>query len=238
MTTILAMGFLLGLQHAMEADHIAAVAALAAGKGRLRWIMRHGLFWGLGHALALGAFAAAVMLARCNIPAELSAGLEFAVACMLIALGTMVIWRLVRERLHFHLHRHSDGKLHFHAHSHAGEQQIHDKNRHDHQHDGNSVRRSLAVGVMHGLAGSAALIALAAPGQFLEGMGFIFLFGAGSILGMLVLSSVIALPLLLSGRLLTGLDRILRLGIGMVSIGIGCFYAYAGAPMMLALLQS
>ncbi len=238
MSTILVMGFLLGLQHAMEADHIAAVAALTAGKGRLRWIMRHGLFWGLGHALALGAFAGAVMLARGSIPEGLSAALEFAVACMLISLGALVIWRLARERLHFHLHRHRDGKLHFHAHSHAGEQQTHDKNKHDHQHDGNGVRRSLAVGVMHGLAGSAALIALAAPGQFLDGMGFIFLFGVGSILGMLVLSSVIALPLLLSGRLLTGLNRGLRLGIGVVSIVIGCFYAYAGAPAMLALLQS
>ncbi len=238
MTTILAMGFLLGLQHAMEADHVAAVAALAASKGRLRWIMRHGLFWGLGHALALGAFAGAVMLARGSIPAELSAGLEFAVACMLITLGAMVIWRVARERLHFHVHRHRDGKLHFHAHSHAGEQQAHDKNKHEHQHHSNSVQRSLAVGVMHGLAGSAALIALAAPGQFMDGMGFIFLFGAGSILGMVVMSSVIALPLLLSGRLMTGLNRGLQMGIGMISVGIGCAYAYASMPAMLALLQS
>jgi len=238
MTTILAMGFLLGLQHAMEADHVASVAALAAGKGRLRWIMRHGLFWGLGHALALGAFAGAVMLARGSIPAELSAGLELAVACMLITLGTMVICRVARERLHFHVHRHHDGKLHFHAHSHAGEQQTHDKNKHEHQHHSNNIQRSLAVGVMHGLAGSAALIALAAPGQFMDGMGFIFLFGAGSILGMVVLSSVIALPLLLSGRLMTGLNRGLQMGIGMFSVGIGCAYAYASMPAILALLQS
>ncbi|MDP6688010.1 MAG: urease accessory protein [Alphaproteobacteria bacterium] len=238
MSTIIVMGFLLGLQHAMEADHVAAVAALAAGKSRLRWVLRHGLFWGLGHALALGAFAGAVMLARGSIPAGLGAGLEFAVACMLIALGAMVIWRVVRERLHFHVHRHADGRMHFHAHSHAGERQSHDRNRHEHGHGGSGVRRSLAVGVMHGLAGSAALIALAGPAQMLEGMGFVFLFGVGSILGMVLLSSVIALPLLLSGRVMTGLNRGLQAGIGIVSIAIGGFHAHAGAPAMLALLQA
>ena len=238
MFTILGLGFLLGLQHAMEADHVASVAAIAAGRGRLSQVLRHGAFWGLGHAFSLSAFAGVVVLARGNIPPGFSAGLEIAVALMLIALGGMVIWRVARERLHFHLHRHRDGNVHFHAHSHAGESRAHDKNRHNHDHGGASIRRSLFVGVMHGLAGSAALIALAAPGQWLEGIGFILLFGVGSIGGMVLLSSVIALPLLLSGRLMTGLNRGLQLGIGTVSIAIGCFYAFEQAPTVLALLQS
>ncbi len=243
MLTILGLGFLLGLQHAMEADHVAAVAALTSGdggSGRLRRALRHGLFWGLGHALALTTFAGLVVLARGHIPGGLSLVLELAVAVMLISLGLMVVWRVVRERLHFHLHHHADGKVHFHAHSHAGEHRAHDTNRHDHNHSldhwGHNVRRSLMVGIMHGLAGSAALIALAAPGQWLQGVGFVLLFGLGSIAGMVVLSSVIALPLVLSGRLMTGLNRGLQLGIGLFSIAIGGYYAYAQAPTLMAVL--
>ncbi len=233
MITILGLGFLLGLQHAMEADHLAAVAALAAGRRRLSHIMHHGLFWGLGHALALGAFAAAVVLAQGSIPPQLEAILELAVAAVLIGLGTMVIWRVVRERMHFHLHRHLDGKVHFHAHSHAGEGQTHDETHHEHEHQGHGVRRSLLVGIMHGLAGSAALIALATPGEWLQGAGFVVLFGLGSVAGMVLLSAVIALPLVLSGRLMTGLNRGLQLGIGCISIAIGGFHASAVLPQVL-----
>lgn len=238
MFTILGLGFLLGLQHAMEADHVAAVAALSAGRGRISQILRHGLFWGLGHALALSAFAGFVVLARGKVPAGLSASLEFAVAGMLMVLGALVIWRVVHERLHFHVHNHADGKVHFHSHSHAGERQAHDETRHEHEHDQRSARRSMAVGVMHGLAGSAALIALAAPGQWLQGVGFVLLFAIGSIVGMVLLSSVIALPIVLSGRLMTGLNRGLQLGAGAVSLAIGSVYAFAQAPAVLALLQS
>ncbi len=238
MFAILGLGFLLGLQHAMEADHVAAVAAITAGSGRLRQVLRHGLFWGLGHALALSSFAAFVVLARGNISPGLSAALEFAVACMLIALGGMVILRVVRERLHFHFHHHAGGKVHFHSHSHAGERQIHDETRHEHDHNNGSVRRSLAVGVMHGMAGSAALVALAAPGEWLQGLGFVFLFAIGSIAGMVLLSSVIALPIVLSGRVMTGLNRSLQLGTGIFSMTIGSIYAFAQTPAVLALLQS
>ena len=236
MLTILGIGFLLGLQHAMEADHVAAVAAIAAGRGRLSRILHHGLFWGLGHALALSAFAGLVILSRGSIPPGLAIALELAVAVMLIVLGAMVVWRVVRDRLHFHLHRHGDGHVHFHAHSHAGEYQAHGENRHDHEHSRHGVRRSLLVGIMHGLAGSAALIALAAPGQWFQGLGFILLFGLGSIGGMVLLSSVIALPLVLSGRLMTDLNRGLQLGVGMISIAIGGFHAVTQAPQLMLLL--
>jgi len=78
--------------------------------------------------------------------------------------------------------------------------------------------------------------ALAAPGQWLQGAGFVVLFGLGSIGGMVVLSSVIALPLILSGRLMTGLNRGLQLGIGLISITIGAIHGATQMPAMLALL--
>lgn len=236
MISILAMGFFLGLQHAMEADHIAAVASITAGQKRFSRILRHGMFWGLGHALALSAFAGTVVLARGQVSAELSAILEFAVGLMLIALGGMVIWRLIEKRMHFHTHRHVNGGPHFHLHNHEGDTKAHDENNHHHGHAKDGTRRSLFVGVMHGMAGSAALIALATPDQLAQGIGFVLLFGIGSIAGMVLVTSVIALPLALTGKLMTGLNRTLQASIGVVSIAIGCFYAYRQAPMIMQMI--
>ena len=238
MLAILGMGFLLGLQHAMEADHVAAVAAIVAGRRRAGQILRHGLLWGLGHALALFAFAGVVVMARGEIPQALGSTLEFIVGLMLISLGGMVVWRVIKQRIHFHVHHHRDGDTHFHAHSHASETAQHESNPHQHDHAKHGMRRSLLVGVMHGLAGSAALVALAAPGEWAQGLGFVALFGVGSIAGMVVLSSVIALPLAWSGRLVTGLNRGLQVVIGLVSIGIGLVYALDQGPAMLGLLTS
>ncbi|MBT4888581.1 MAG: urease accessory protein [Rhodospirillales bacterium] len=238
MLSILAMGFLLGVQHAMEADHIAAVASITAGQSRFSRFLRHGLFWGIGHALALSAFAGCVVMLRGEIPEELGASIEFFVGLMLIFLGSMVIWRLIQQQVHFHVHRHADKKVHFHAHDHAGEVAEHDKNRHQHDHAPGGVRRSLFVGIMHGMAGSAALIALATPGQWIQGMGFVLLFGAGSIAGMVMITSVVALPLALTGRVLTGLNRSLQAVVGVASIIIGGVYAYSQAPAILGLIES
>jgi ABC-type nickel/cobalt efflux system permease component RcnA len=236
MFAILGMGFVLGLQHAMEADHVAAVAAMVSGRRKAGQVVRHGLFWGLGHALALAAFAGVVVMARGEVPAALGSTLEFIVGLMLVGLGGLVIWRVIRQRLHFHVHHHSDGNNHFHAHSHAGEKALHRPDEHQHDHARHGLRRSLFVGIMHGLAGSAALVALAAPGEWAQGLGFVALFGMGSVAGMVVLSSVIALPLAWSGRLVTGFNNGLQIVIGLVSIGIGCLYAFDQAPAVLGLL--
>ncbi len=224
MTAILTLGFLLGLQHAMEADHLAAVASLAADRRKIAGIARHGLMWGVGHALALGAFAGAVVLLRGQVPAGLSNALEFAVGVMLVLLGASVLYRLWKSRIHFHVHRHRGGTVHFHAHSHENERQAHDPNHHDHEHERHGVRRSLVIGMMHGLAGSAALIALSAPAGGWAGLAMIALFSLGSILGMVALSSIVALPLAVTGRLATGLNRLLQGAIGVVSIAIGGYH--------------
>ena len=226
MLSILTLGFLLGIQHALEADHIAAVAAITAGRSRLSGMLRHGLFWGIGHALTLSILAGGVVLARGQIPVGLSASLEFLVGLMLIALGGMVIWRLVRQQMHFHLHNHRDGKKHFHLHNHTGETQPHDKNRHHHEHPVGGTKRSLFVGVMHGMAGSAALVALAAPGEWLQGFGYVVLFAIGSIAGMAMLTCVVALPLAFTSKAVTGLNRGLQAAVGGISIFIGSLYAF------------
>jgi high-affinity nickel permease len=118
---ILSLGFLLGMQHALEADHIAAVSSIAARRSDVTDIVKHGLTWGLGHTLTLFVFASVAIFVGHAIPETLSRPLETAVGMMLVGLGTHVLWRLWHDRVHVHRHRHEDGTVHIHAHSHAVE---------------------------------------------------------------------------------------------------------------------
>ena len=218
---ILGLGFLLGMQHALEADHIAAVSSIAARRSRIGDIVRHGLTWGLGHTLTLFAFAGAALLLGSAIPEHVARPLESAVGIMLVGLGAHVLWRLWRDRVHFHRHGHDDGTVHIHAHSHAGETRPHVRAPHAHAH---GFRwRTLLVGLMHGMAGSAALLVLAVSQAASPaiGLGYVALFGVGSMIGMAVLSTVIAVPLAVSARWLTWANRGLQGAVGVVTIAIG-----------------
>jgi hypothetical protein len=223
MITWVLLGFLLGLQHALEADHIAAVASIAADKKGFRPIVRHGALWGLGHALTLGAFGGAVYALKLSLTERLASGLEFAVGVMLVILGARVLFLLVKSRTHFHVHRHGTGEVHFHAHSHAGDVRNHAASSHAHPHPVRGWGRSVTVGMIHGLAGSAALVALAAssaPSMPL-GLAFMLLFGIGSVAGMALFSAIIAVPLSWTAHTLTWASRGLQALAGVVAIGIG-----------------
>jgi cytochrome c biogenesis protein CcdA len=218
---ILGLGFLLGMQHALEADHIAAVSSIAARRSDVRDIVKHGLTWGLGHTLTLFAFAGVAIALGHAIPEALSRPLETAVGVMLIGLGGHVLWRLWRDRVHFHRHRHDDGTVHIHAHSHASESIPHSLAPHAHAH---AFRwRTLLVGLMHGMAGSAALLVLAASQapSVSAGLVYVALFGIGSMIGMGALSLVIAVPIAISARWLTLANRALQGAVGLVTIAIG-----------------
>ncbi|MFH1345349.1 MAG: urease accessory protein [Pseudomonadota bacterium] len=218
---ILGLGFLLGMQHALEADHIAAVSSIVARRSRVGDIVRHGLTWGLGHTLTLFAFAGAALLLGHAIPAHVANPLETAVGVMLVGLGAHVLWRLWRDRVHFHRHGHGDGTVHIHAHSHAGETRPHARSGHAHEH---GFRwRTLLVGLMHGMAGSAALLVLAVSQAASPaiGLGYVALFGVGSMIGMAVLSTAIAVPLAVSARSLTWANRGLQGAVGALTIAVG-----------------
>ncbi len=218
---ILGLGFLLGMQHALEADHIAAVSSIAARRSDVGDIVKHGLTWGLGHTLTLFGFAGAAILLGHAIPEQFARPIETAVGLMLVGLGAHVLWRLWCDRVHFHQHGHGDGTVHLHAHSHAGETSEHARTSHAHAH---GFRwRTLLVGLMHGMAGSAALLVLtvsqaASPAA---GLGYIALFGVGSMIGMGALSTVIAVPLAVSARWLTLANSGLQGGVGIITIAIG-----------------
>jgi ABC-type nickel/cobalt efflux system permease component RcnA len=217
---ILGLGFLLGMQHALEADHIAAVSSIAARRTEVGDIVKHGLTWGLGHTLTLFVFAGAAILLGHALPEQWSRPIETAVGIMLVGLGAHVLWRLWRDRVHFHAHSHH-GAVHIHAHSHAGESVPHARAPHAHAH---GFRwRTLLVGLMHGMAGSAALLVIAASqaASPVYGLAYVALFGIGSMIGMGALSTLIAVPLAISARWLTWANRGLQAMVGLVTIAIG-----------------
>ena len=228
LAALLALGLVLGMKHALEADHVAAVAALATGSRSVMQTVLQGVVWGVGHTLALLVFAGAVVALDAAVPARLAALLEFGVGAMLVLLGLDVLRRLARAQIHFHVHRHDGGLVHVHAHSHAGERAPHDAGHHHHAHPAQFPLRALAVGTMHGMAGSAALIVLTVAAVRPVALGFLQIaaFGAGSILGMAALSLAIAIPMQRSATLLTWAHRGLKSGVGLGTVALGAFMMY------------
>ena len=227
--SILFLGFLLGMKHATETDHLAAVATLATRQHSLGQTMKQGVAWGIGHSITLLVFGGIVLALGKSIPAHMAQALELGVGIMLILLGADVLRRLIRSRLHFHIHAHDSGAQHLHAHSHFGEgMHRSSRHRHPHPHPQQFPLRALAVGMMHGMAGSAALILLSleAVQSFSLGLVYIVLFGAGSIVGMALLSVVIAIPLRLSSTRLAWLHKGLTAAVGSFSCLIGAYMVY------------
>jgi ABC-type nickel/cobalt efflux system permease component RcnA len=142
---------------------------------------------------------------------------------MLVLLGSHVLWRLWRERVHVGVHQHADGTRHLHAHSHRDDHRDHAHSAHDHEHPEGVPWRTLLVGTMHGMAGSAALVVMAAASISSPwwGLLYVLLFGLGSVVGMALLSAVIALPLSWTARSLTIGNHALQVAIGLVTIAIG-----------------
>lgn len=224
MTSILLLGFVIGLYHVLEADHVAAVSALVCGRSDIRRIANHGAIWGLGHTLALLLVGGGAVLLKAALDPAFTNRIELFVGIMMVGLGGHLLYRLRRDRIHLHTHRHADGTVHFHAHSHGGDDAAHGVSRHDHVHSRASWVRTLLVGLVQGMAGSAALLVLgaAALDTPVTGLVFILLFGLGSIAGMTALSVVIAFPLTFTARRLTGANTALQSVVGLATVAVGC----------------
>src|SRR6266704_2880112 len=193
------LGLLLGFRHAFEPDHLAAVSTLATRQGKLLDACRLGAAWAVGHSLSVGVVVGAIML---------------------FGLGASVLVRYMRGRWHLHVHAH-DGGPHLHLHSHA-----HDAS-HAHAHPQGDARRSLGFGLLHGLAGSAAILVLlvaAAPTRTAQ-LTYFLAFAAGTMLGMLLVSfSLAGLVRLASGRGARW-ATVLHLGSATVSVVVGVLLA-------------
>jgi sulfite exporter TauE/SafE len=211
---MLGLGFLLGARHALDADHIVAVSTLLTDHPTWKRSGSVGFWWGMGHTATLLAVGLTVIWFKVSIPDRVAERLEFAVGVMLVLLGGSLALTLVRERWHVHLHRH-DGGSHAHLHSH--------RLRADHRHGHWFAVKPVLVGMVHGLAGSAALmlLVLAAVQSAWEGMAYILVFGVGSIAGMVCVGMLISLPLAVSASWGRGVQAALQGLASLGSIGLG-----------------
>lgn len=227
MLSALLLGFFVGMQHALEPDHLAAVASMISGKTSIKSMIKHGIAWGLGHTSTLLLVSAAVFVAGMGISGVVSRWLEFGVGLMLVGLGGHVIWRLHGERWHIHKHSHGSDQPHLHFHSHHGENAPHSLLRHDHSHAALPLR-ALAVGVMHGMAGSAALIVLtaAAFASLAAALTYVLIFGLGTVAGMALLTAGMAFPMSWSARAINPVYVGLQLAIGVATTSLGFFIVY------------
>jgi ABC-type nickel/cobalt efflux system permease component RcnA len=215
---LLGLGFLLGIRHALEADHLAAVASLSTRSASLRSTVKIAASWGVGHSAMLVLLGSVLIALEITLPEQLGRMFELAVGGMLIALGVGVLRRVARRRIHLHQHRHG-GVSHVHFHAHSAES----VDQHEHLHLTRPVSRALLVGGMHGLAGSAALVLIAVPtmNSTLRALGYLVVFAFGSILGMVLFSVALSLPLQLSVRRVHWLSSGLETAVGLVNIALG-----------------
>jgi high-affinity nickel permease len=219
----LALGFVLGLRHALDADHVAAVATFSTEERNLWRSSLIGAYWGAGHTAALLVFGAAIVALKLVITERMSQFLEFAVGLMLIVLGANVLRKLTRETaIHVHTHQH-DGTHHSHLHLHLAD------GKHEHRHHVIRVAgRPFVVGVVHGLAGTAAVLLLvvgAIPSALLA-IGTIVIFGVGTIGGMMAMSMLMSVPLVYAASRVKTVERVLRFVAGAFSLGFGIFLAW------------
>ena len=223
------IGLLLGFRHAFEPDHLAAVSTLATRQGRLLDACRLGLAWALGHTASVGVVVAAIMVFGLRLPDRLWPVADFLVALLLIALGGSVILRYARGGWHLHAHSHDTGPAdpaasegpHFHLHTHAHGA------AHVHQHPRGDARRSLGFGLLHGLAGGAAILVLlvaSAPTRTAQ-LAYFVAFACGTMIGMLLVSfSLAGLVRLASGRGARW-AQVLHVGSALASVAVGLVLA-------------
>ncbi|HEX7224779.1 MAG TPA: high-affinity nickel-transport family protein [Candidatus Limnocylindria bacterium] len=238
MTQLLALagfGFLLGMRHATDADHVIAVTTILNRSRRFLDTTLIGALWGLGHTITVVIVGVLIIGFNIVIPPAVGLAMEFAVALMLIALGILNLTgglAAITERftppapLHAHAHGHGDAD-HSHLHGHGAAPSLQ---------GGGIVStfgwyqliRPVAVGLVHGLAGSAAvaLLVLATIQDTGSAMAYLVIFCLGVAAGMAVLTTVIGLPFMLSRHRSVQINRWLTIGSGILSLAFGLLLAY------------
>jgi ABC-type nickel/cobalt efflux system permease component RcnA len=217
----LGLGFVLGIRHVLDPDHVAAVSTIATEQNSIGRSSLVGTFWGLGHTTSLLAVGVAVIVLKLSISQRFALWMELGVAVMLVLLGTRALLQALGGwTMHAHMHSH-DGRKHIHLHFHRPEE----KHVHHHGHMLGFGMRPFLVGIIHGLAGSAALmiLVLATIQSTLGGLLYIAAFGLGSVGGMLVLSSLISVPIVLTEKRFALFSEGLQLAAGLASVSFGAF---------------
>lgn len=220
--TLVAFGCLIGMQHALEADHLAAVAALSKNRDSRRALVLRGSAWGLGHTITLLSICSALWFLGESVSPQAAAMLELAVGAMIVLLGLNVLRMLWRYRPHIHVHTHEQGVRHVHVHTHERKPADTAGGAHDHSHERKGLLRALVVGMVHGAAGSAGLMILAAAaGSAAEAIAYVAAFGIGSIAGMAALSFVASYPLRWLERAANWMSTTAFVAIGAAAVLVG-----------------
>jgi high-affinity nickel-transport protein len=249
------LGLLMGMRHATDPDHVIAVTTIVSRERRLTAASRVGIVWGLGHTLTVLAVGAAIIIFKIAIPIRLGLAMEFAVAIVLMLLGLgafasfvqIVVRRIAgtpravdQPLVHSHAHGHGFGPhRHPHVHPDSGENHESDLVTLNHEHllptgamSSFAVRRplirSFGIGLVHGLAGSAAitLLVLGAIPQPLWATLYLAIFCLGTIVGMGLITTAIATPFAVAAQRMSWMHRSLVTGSGLLSFGFGLFLAY------------
>jgi len=232
---LLGLGLIFGIKHATEVDHVVAVSTIVSEHRSIWRSAIVGGLWGAGHTAALLVVGLGLLVFRWPLPSLVATGLEFGVALMIIGLGVLTVVRTLRKRADVHIHRHThDGESHVHIHFHEKGTEHGSPARAAlvpaaHKHEVSRLGlKPLLVGAMHGLAGSAGLTLLVLSQIKSVGLGMLYLgvFGLGSTLGMLLMSSLIGLPFVFSGKRFSKINHGLQAVAGCLSIAFGFWYAY------------
>jgi high-affinity nickel-transport protein len=205
---ILSLGFVLGMRHATDADHVVAVSAIVARERTLRAAAPIGILWGLGHTLTVFLVGGAIILFGVVIPPHLGLAMELCVALMLVLLGGLNVGQVLRRP---NSHEHGAGS-HVHGMPESRARSM----------------RPLLVGTVHGLAGSAAiaLLVLSTIRNAFSALGYLFIFGAGTLAGMLIITTALALPVAATARRFARLHRAFGVITGVVSVAFGALLIY------------
>lgn len=245
--SIIAIGFFLGMRHATDPDHVIAVTTIVSRQKKVGRAALTGMFWGIGHTFTIFVVGAAIILFEVVIPTRLGLSMELSVGLMLVILGTMNVLAFLRSArsvtklelasTHVHSHYHSHGDyIHTHAHGHEPESHPHaqDKTalaRMDRWFSGMSAYQSirpLVIGVVHGLAGSAAvvLLVLATIRDARWAIAYLLLFGVGTIAGMMLITMSIASAFTFFGKRYANFSARLGLATGLLSLIFGLVLVY------------
>ena len=211
---ILTLGFFLGMRHATDSDHVVAVTTIVSREKSIRAASLVGALWGIGHTLTILIVGGAIIVFGIVLPARVGLTMEFSVALMLVLLGLFNVLGFRREWKTLRAHHHGVqgptpatllGRIGFYR-----------------------VARSLVVGVVHGLAGSAAvaLLVLATLQNATWALLYLFLFGIGTVAGMMLITSAMAVPLVYGARQFAGWNRHIGWMTGVLSVAFGLLLVY------------
>jgi ABC-type nickel/cobalt efflux system permease component RcnA len=243
---IIGVGFLLGVRHATDPDHVIAITTIVSRQQSIRHAGIIGVLWGLGHTITIVLVGTGIIVFNLTIPPRIGLAMELAVGLMLILLGVLNLTGLTRWISERFTPERSAGVIHAHVHRHGGEAHVHTHAHDPDAHLGLEERpqgpvqhllarvglyqllRPLAVGIVHGLAGSAAvaLLVLTTIRSPRWAIAYLLVFGLGTIAGMMLITMILGAPFAYTGKKFASLNRGLGVASGVISVAFGLFITF------------